>query len=91
LDCVWLFKHLDYNQDWGCIGGSGYMFSSSNMFYSGIALTLVNIGFFVKNIHFKMIVLAVEFLFWLYKLFLVKGGYSVGFEVFLLAIWCCLI
>lgn len=80
---VWIvfgfFAQLDYNQDWGCIGGSGYIFSNSNMLYSGIALTLLNIGFFAQHKHFKIIVLAVEFLFWLYKLFLIKGGYVVGF------------
>ncbi len=80
---VWIvfgfFTQLDYNQDWGCIGGSGYIFSNSNMFYSGIALALVNTGFFAQHKHFKIIVLAVELLFWLHKLFLVKGGYVVGF------------
>ncbi len=80
---VWIvfgfFTQLDYNQDWGCIGGSGYIFSNSNMLYSGIALTFVNIGFLAQNKHIKIIVLAVELLFWLYKLFLIKGGYVVGF------------
>lgn len=72
------FTQLDYNQDWGCIGGGGYIFSNSNMFYSGIALALVNIGFFSSNKNLKIIILIVELLFWLSKLFLVKGGYAVG-------------
>lgn len=79
---VWIvfgfFTQLDYNQDWGCIGGSGYIFSSSNLFYSGIALALVNIGFFAQNKYLKVTILAMELLFWLYKLFLIKGGYAVG-------------
>ncbi len=72
------FTTVDFTQDYGCIRGTEPIFSIDNMFYSGSALLFLSIGYFSsKNI--GVLVLVGELLFWVYKLFLVKGGYAVGF------------
>ena len=69
---------VDYTEDYGCISGVTPIFSIRNIFYSSFALLFLSVGYFSpKNI--GVIVLIGELLFWLYKLFLVKGGYAVGF------------
>jgi len=49
------------------------------MMYSGIALSLLSIGHFIPSRKVGVLILTAELLFWIYKLFLVKGGYAVGF------------
>ena len=74
------FTNLDNNNDFGCIGSGEPIFSETNILFSGVALGLVNIGFFAskENVIWKF-VLIIELLFWLFKLFFIKGGYSVGY------------
>ena len=73
------FNNLDYTQDWGCIVSSEPIFSTENIFYSGITIGLLSIGVFIPLRSVGKVLLACELLFWLYKLFFIKGGYVVGF------------
>ena len=67
------FTTVDFTQDYGCIRGITPILSIDNVFYSGFALLFLSVGYFLpKNI--GVIVLLGELLFWLYKLFLIKGG-----------------
>jgi hypothetical protein len=71
--------NLDYTLNWGCIIFSETIFTTENIMYSGIALSLLSIGHFIPSRKIGVLVLTAELLFWIYKLFLVKGGYAVGF------------
>jgi len=70
---------LDYTQQWGCISSHEPVFSIENIIYSGTALGLLSFGALIPKRQIGIVILVVELLFWLYKLFLVKGGYAVGF------------
>ena len=69
---------LDYTQQWGCIISHEPIFSSANVIYTGTAIGLVSLGVFIPKKQVGTIILLSEILFWLYKLFFVKGGYIVG-------------
>jgi hypothetical protein len=71
--------NLDYTQNWGCVISTEAIFSLENILYSGISVGLLSIGFFIPSRTFGTAVLTCELLFWLYKLYLLKGGYVVGF------------
>ena len=72
------FTTLDYTQQWGCILFHESIFSKENIIYSGTAIGLLSLGFFNSKRQVGTVILLVELLFWLYKLFLVKGGYAIG-------------
>ncbi len=69
---------LDNNLQFGCITFYLPVFSSHNLLYSGVSLAIIILAYFVNNKTAKLILLSGELLFWIYKLFLLKGGYSVG-------------
>lgn len=69
---------LDNNQAFGCTIIEKSVFSSNNIIYSGISVGLLTFAFITKDTKNRLLILLVELLFWLYKLFYVKGGYNVG-------------
>jgi len=68
----------DYTQQWGCIISSEPILSEQNIFYSSVALALLTLGYFIRFRQIGTLILIAELLFWLHKLFIVKGGYAVG-------------
>jgi len=76
---IWgFYTNLDYTLNRGCISSES-SFTMQNSLYSGTAIALLSIGFFMTSRRIGLVILTCELLFWLYKLFLVKGGYVVGF------------
>ena len=73
------FFNLDYTQNSGCIVFEEPVFSAPNVLYSGVALVLLSIGYFLPSRNIGTVVLIAELLFWLYKLYFVKKGYFTGF------------
>ncbi len=73
------FTNLDYNQNWGCMSGSGPIFSKENILYSFSSFILLSIGFLISSRKIGTVILTFELIFWLYKLAFLKGGYVVGF------------
>jgi hypothetical protein len=69
---------LDYTIRAGCLIHDGSIFELRNILFSVISITLVLLSFFSKNRKIKFIFISLELLFWVSKLFLFKGGYSVG-------------
>jgi hypothetical protein len=72
-------SNLDYNLRWGCIGFTEPVFSTQNIFFSGVSLILITAAFLIKSPTYSSIILFGELIFWGYKLFYLKGGYAVGF------------
>lgn len=71
--------NLDYTLAWGCIIDEEPIFSAPNLMFSGMAVVLVSFGTFTSSRTLAALALIGELCFWLYKLFMVKGGYAVGF------------
>ncbi|PHR94008.1 MAG: hypothetical protein COA80_12905 [Leeuwenhoekiella sp.] len=71
------FTKLDYTLLWGCIVSYEPTFSTENIFFSGTAIGLLSFGVFIPKKQVGVLLFA-ELLFWLFKLFLIKGGYVVG-------------
>jgi hypothetical protein len=72
-----IFK-LDYTKQIGCIIMHEPVFSFENLVYSTITISLLSIGVLIKSKKAAAIILLLELTIWLYKLYLVKEGYSVG-------------
>ena len=72
------FFKLDYSLQQSCFVRHESVFSSENIFFFTIALTLLTIGILVRSKKIAATFLIIELIFWLYKLFLIKGGYAVG-------------
>lgn len=72
------FTKLDYTLQWGCIVSYEPTFSSENIFFSGTAIGLLSFGVFIPKRQIGILILFAELLFWLFKLFFIKGGYAVG-------------
>ncbi len=68
----------DYNQQWGCIISSEPTLSETNILYSTVALILITLGYSIRIRQIGSLILITELVFWLHKLFVVKGGYAVG-------------
>lgn len=73
------FTNLDYTDQWGCSIVDESIFSELNIFYSGLSLFLLLVGFLIPFRQIRYIILIGELIFWIYKLMIIKGGYSVGF------------
>jgi hypothetical protein len=69
---------LDNNESFGCIIMDNPTFSFDNILYSGISIGLLTFGYKTQQKNIQLIILSGELLFWLYKLFFLKGGYAVG-------------
>ena len=69
---------LDYTIRAGCLIHDGSVFELRNILFSSISITLVLLSLFSKKRTIKLIFISLELLFWVTKLFLFKGGYSVG-------------
>lgn len=74
------FTNIDYTENWGCLIFSEQIFSAENIIYSAITIILVSFGVFIPSGIIGKVVLTCELLFWLYKLFIIKGGYAVGYS-----------
>ncbi|PHQ29225.1 hypothetical protein [Leeuwenhoekiella nanhaiensis] len=72
------FTKLDYTLLWGCIVSYEPTFSTENIFFSGTAIGLLSFGVFIPKKQVGVLLLFAELLFWLFKLFFIKGGYVVG-------------
>jgi hypothetical protein len=68
----------DYTQQWGDFIIHEPIFSLQNVFYCGITLLLLLIAYLIPVKPIKVSILSIELLYWLYKLFIIKGGYAVG-------------
>lgn len=73
------FTNLDYTDQWGCSIVDESIFSELNIFYSGLSLLLLLVGFLIPFRQIRYLILIGELIFWIYKLMIIKGGYSVGF------------
>lgn len=73
------FTNLDYTENWGCLIFSEQIFSVENITYSAAAIILISFGVFIPFGIIGKVVLTCELLFWLFKLFIIKGGYAVGY------------
>jgi hypothetical protein len=69
---------LDYTDRFGCIRFAEPIFELKNILFSATSITLVLLSFFSKKRTTKLTFISLELLFWVSKLFLFKGGYSVG-------------
>ena len=69
---------LDYTDRFGCFVSAEPIFELRNILFSAISTTLVLLSFFSKKRTIKLTFISLELLFWISKLFLFKGGYSVG-------------
>ena len=69
---------LDYTDRFGCIRFAEPIFELRNILFSATSITLVLLSFFSKKRTSKLTFISLELLFWVSKLFLFKGGYSVG-------------
>jgi hypothetical protein len=78
LTIAGFFLSLDNNQAFGCIISETSVFSSNNIIYSGISIGLLTLAYINKDRKNQLLILSAELLFWLYKLFYLKGGYNVG-------------
>jgi hypothetical protein len=80
---IWIvigfFLSLDYSDQWGCIIEYQPFWSKLNILFSFISFALVLIAKVVKNKKMRVIFLFLELFFWIGKLMVYKGGYSVGF------------
>jgi hypothetical protein len=70
---------LDFTENFGCIVYHEPIFAFNNVIFSAIAAGLFSLGFYVKSKRLGVALLFIELLIWLYKLFLIKGGYAVGY------------
>ena len=73
------FSNLDYTENLGCLIFSEKIFSAENIFYSAAAIILISFGVFIPFGIIRNVVLTCELLFWLCKLFIIKGEYAVGY------------
>jgi hypothetical protein len=78
LTIIGFLFSLDNNKAFGCIISDTSVLSSNNIIYSGISIGLLTLAYISKDRKKQLLILSVELLFWLYKLFYLKGGYSVG-------------
>ncbi len=73
----YVFK-LDYNNLFGCCIGP-----EPNLLYykvySGISFSLILLCFLIRFRYIQLALLTIECIYWLLKLFIIKGGYAVGF------------
>jgi len=69
----------DYTNQAGCMVQSEPIFSTPNMLFSGTALLLLAVGFFLPFRKIGIALLIVELVIWVYKLWWIKRGYAVGF------------
>ena len=78
LTLLGFFSNLDYTMQWGCIIENELIFSKENIFFSVTALALLTVGFFLPLKKIGILILFIELAFWIYKLFIIKGGYVTG-------------
>ena len=83
---IWIaigfFLSLDYSDQWGCIIQYQPFWSKLNILFSFISIALILIAIVVRNKKMKAIFLIVELVFWIGKLMVYKGGYTVGLAAF---------
>jgi len=70
---------LDYSDRWGCIVQFEPIFEPINILFSTISFGLVFWAFKTNNKALKKILCLTELMYWVAKLLVFKGGYSVGF------------
>lgn len=68
----------DNNMQHGCIIYYDGIFSIDNIFFTTTSITLLTIGLLFQTKGERLWFFLFELLFWLIKLFYVKGGYAVG-------------
>lgn len=69
---------LDNNSDFGCLINNWSVFSLQNTGYSSISITLLVLALIFRSGKLQGILLFIELIYWLFKLFIIKGGYAVG-------------
>jgi hypothetical protein len=74
---IGFYSELENTTQYGCIIDD-YVFSFRNIAFSSLSLALLFRGFFSHPQRTGLIFIAGEFIFWLYKLLFLKGGYVVG-------------
>lgn len=72
-----IITNLDYSNSCGCIIETAPILSWRLVNY--LSFPLVIIALLLKNINWVKSVLVTETVFWLFRLFVLKGGYAVGF------------
>lgn len=73
------FTRKDFTTQWGCIAWAEPVFAIDNIAYSLTSLTLLTLGFIITNRSGSLTILRIELLFWIFKLFVLKGGYAHGY------------
>ncbi len=69
---------LDNNMQHGCIIENDNILALDNIFFSATSIILLTIGVSFQHINEQIWFLFLELLFWLFKLFYLKGGYATG-------------
>jgi len=69
---------LDYTNRFGCLVGGESIFDTKNILFSTISVSLILSSYLLNNRFFKLSMVTVELLFWVFKLFYFKGGYVVS-------------
>ncbi len=72
------FAKLDYTNQWGCFAIHEPVFSRENILFSSISLFLLFLGVYLIPKKLGYVILIFEVFIWLFKLFLIKGGYIIG-------------
>jgi hypothetical protein len=62
----------------GCIIENDYVFAYDNVLLSATTIFLLTIAILFEGMNERIWFLFFELLFWLFKLFYIKGGYAVG-------------
>lgn len=78
LTIIGFFLMLDNNSDFGCRINNWYVFSIQNIGYSSLSLILLVLALIIKQEKLQKAFLLLESAYWLFKLFVIKGGYAVG-------------
>ena len=74
---IGFYSTLDNSTQWGCVV-SDYVFSFHNISFSAFSILLVSLGYFFSNHQYGKLFILAEIVFWIHKLFFIKGGYVVG-------------
>ncbi len=80
---IWIIlgflTRLDYSDRWGCVIGFEPILEPKNIIFSTISFLLILIAFQIDKHKVKRVLCLTEFLYWIVKLMVFKGGYVVGY------------
>lgn len=82
LTLIGFFFQEDFNEDCGClVHATRDVFSIDYIFFSLVSLALISASLLVKRKYIKVVLLTIELIYWLIKLFVLKSGYEGGLGI----------